>query len=180
MFNRPRMMADERDPSKKFRELDFLSKATRPAQEDDGPGFLSKLGSMFSGGDENKLILQSLMDVQKRAAMQPVLETEALFKAFGKDSGLSEAVEKGPLGADPLSDIVEFEKTRDRSKLKDEYLRARIDQIRGGYAPSSAQVQSFDSLALRGSKTKPVNELDTAENSDQYFAQQAGKRKGRK
>jgi len=68
----------------------------------------SPAGKMFAG-DKGDQIAQSLLDLDKRAALQPVLETEALFKAFGRGGGLSDIAEKGTLGADPLSAIREGE-----------------------------------------------------------------------
>jgi len=78
---------------------------------------LSKLGDSISGmfgklkdygnTDSGKIMAQSILDLDKRVALQPVLETEALFKAFGKNSDLSSVAEKGALGADPLSDYEE-------------------------------------------------------------------------
>jgi len=98
----------------------------------------SPAGKMFSG-DRGQIIAQSLLDLDKRAAMQPVLETEALFKAFGKGGGLSDIAEKGTLGADPLSDLAEGQLLKQKQDQENRLREAYIKKIEGGSSKNSEE-----------------------------------------
>jgi hypothetical protein len=87
----------------------------------------------FGGTDTGKIMAQSLLDLQKRVQLQPILETEALFKAFNRPSNLAATAEKGALGSDILSDIEEgktLQKQREQREsindLVQRALQARI------------------------------------------------------
>jgi len=101
----------------------------------------SPLGKMFSG-KQGDIIGQSLLDLQKRQALQPVLETEALFRAFGKGGGLTDIAEKGALGSDPISDIREGKLLNEKTDMNRQFRRAILDKIRN--RKSSHKNSAFD------------------------------------
>lgn len=101
---------------------DEASRAASPLGR--GLSALKKYGNTDSG----KVLAQSILDMNKRIQMQPVLETEALFKAFNRPSNLSETTEKGILGSDLLSDLEEG-KMLNKKRAQDEKRQNLVDRI---------------------------------------------------
>lgn len=90
----------------------------------------------FGYSDKGQLMAGSISDMMKRIQMQPVLETEALFKAFNRPGNLTEGTEKGILGSDLISDVAEanmLEKKRQqderRQNLIDRMLEAHTSKL---------------------------------------------------
>jgi len=76
--------------------------------------------------------LAQLADLSKRAGIQSLVETEGLFRAFGKQGGGINEAMRGSVGFDPIGAQAQSEaaSTLDkRNEARDERINALLDKI---------------------------------------------------
>ena len=70
-------------------------------------------------------------DVLKRSAMMPVLEAEAMFRAFGR-GGLTDTAKQGVLGENIVGTLAKAdaaEKLAERNRLRDQKINELLDRL---------------------------------------------------
>ncbi len=98
---------------------------------------LGEIMGMFGGklkGKANQIDtgLAQLADLSKRAGIQSLVETEGLFRAFGKQGGGINEAMRGSVGFDPIGAQAQSEaaSTLDkRNEARDERINALLDKI---------------------------------------------------
>lgn len=91
-------------------------------------GMFGKLGgglNKFFSSPEGEATTALAIDAMKRQDLLPVLEAEAMFKAFGR-SGLTDTAKQGIVGQDVVGTLAKAdaaEKLAERNRLNDEAVR---------------------------------------------------------
>lgn len=95
-----------------------VSRATEQGQS----GLFNQKGLLAAG---------LVSDVLKRSAMMPVLEAEAMFRAFGK-GGLTDVAKQGVLGENIIGTLAKSsaaEKLAERNRLRDQKINELLDRL---------------------------------------------------
>jgi hypothetical protein len=101
---------------------------------DFGSGIAEGAGKFvdFLGSRKGQAIAGSVTDMLDRLALQPTLEADALFRAFGKQAGGAQSAKQGILGASPIVDMARHraaESLRERNEARDKRIEQLLDKI---------------------------------------------------